>query len=451
MSVGGGNSEDACDADATMALLRPVVQRLRLRGIPSVISAGNNYERNRTSFPACLGEMVSVAATSRTGVPSSYTSISASTDLFAPGGEFGECVISSVQTSTYDDYCGTSMAAPHVAGAIAALKTVRPTASAASVVNAIRATGPRILDSRAGGIHTKPRLAMNDALTRLISPVRPSNDNIASATAISLGASVNRFEGHTVGATREVGEQSHSTTSPGYATSWWRFRATSTGNVTISTLGSDFDTVLAVYRGTTHSSPRVATNNDAATNVRFSEVVLPVIAGQTYSIAVGGSTSVEQGQVFLTLRVPPANNNFVSARTVVVPASYSIGFAGNNTGADREPNEPTHRSVLDTTTVWFRFIAPSTGNFTIDTNGSNFDTVLAVYRGTSLGSLTRLALDDDSGIGVSSLVTFPVVAGQRYEVVVAGYRGETGSYRLFFTPPGIPFNSTRTLETASAE
>ncbi len=57
---------------------------------------------------------------------------------------------------------------------------------------------------------------------------------------------------------------------------------------------------------------------------------------------------------------------------------------------------------------------------TVDTFGSGFDTVLAVYTGPSLGSLTRVVCDDDTG-GVQSKVQFPAVPGTTYWIQVGGY------------------------------
>ena len=92
-----------------------------------MVSAGNDGDTGQMSYPACLSTIVSVAATSRAGVVASYTNISQTTDLFAPGGELdGDCVISSVPTNDFGAKCGTSMAAPHVAGAVADLRQLFP-------------------------------------------------------------------------------------------------------------------------------------------------------------------------------------------------------------------------------------------------------------------------------------------------------------------------------------
>src|SRR5258706_9153822 len=50
------------------------------------------------------------------------------------------------------------------------------------------------------------------------------------------------------------------------------------------------------------------------------------------------------------------------------------------------------------------------GVATLHTRGSTFDTVLAVYQGSSLGSLVAVAADDDSGGNLTSEVRFNATA-----------------------------------------
>ena len=57
---------------------------------------------------------------------------------------------------------------------------------------------------------------------------------------------------------------------------------------------------------------------------------------------------------------------------------------------------------------------------TIDTLGSNFDTVLAVYTGNALNNLVMVGCDDDAAGGRQSRVTFTATAGTTYRVQVGG-------------------------------
>ena len=75
------------------------------------------------------------------------------------------------------------------------------------------------------------------------------------------------------------------------------------------------------------------------------------------------------------------------------------------------------------------------GSVTINTFGSNFDTLLAVYSGTSANVLVLVpvASNDDSGSGRQSSVTFSAVGGTTYYIAVDGYNGATGSITLTLT------------------
>ena len=74
-------------------------------------------------------------------------------------------------------------------------------------------------------------------------------------------------------------------------TVWYRFKGTG-GNVLVNTLGSDFDTVLAVYRSTSLTPATAFCDDDPAEDdfpgETWSEVYMPTVAGADYLIQVGG-------------------------------------------------------------------------------------------------------------------------------------------------------------------
>jgi serine protease len=444
MSVGGGLSAGICDDDPEMALLKPVIDSLRSKGVLSVVSAGNDGETGEMSFPGCLSTIVSVAATSRAGVVASYTNISPSTDLFAPGGEVGgDCVISSVPTNSFGGKCGTSMAAPHVAGAIADLRQLFPKASACRIEDALKSTGPLTPDTRSGGAIVKRRLRIDGARSRLLHPVAPKNDNFAAALAIPSNATQYTTEGSNVAATLEAGEPSYVGTSTTRSV-WWRWTPLASGPVAIDTLGSGFDTVLAVYKGAASAADlgtRVAVSDNMSATVKQSRVAFSAVAGETYHIAVAGRSASQECAIQLNLKRPPANDHFAQAREVNVSMNAETGYSGTNIGATKQSGEPNlNGDAANTTTVWFRFEAPASGLITIDTLGSPTlaDTVLAVYTGAAVNALTLVAVNDDiPNAGVTlSRVTFSMKAGTTYHVQLGGWHGAEGRYRLWFSPAG---------------
>jgi len=123
-------------------------------------------------------------------------------------------------------------------------------------------------------------------------PPAPANDNFASAQAIT--GCTGSTTGTNFGATKESGEPSHdpddsSSLSPGH-TVWYQWQAPSTGSVNITTAGSDFDTIIAVYTGNTvNGLTRLIFNDDVQLGVIVtSSVTFDATAGTIYRIAIDG-------------------------------------------------------------------------------------------------------------------------------------------------------------------
>jgi hypothetical protein len=354
-------------------------------------------------------------------------------------------------------------------------------------------------------------------------PAGPANDAFASAQTLS-GAS-GSVSGTSVGATKESGEPSHAG-SAGGASIWYRWTASASGTLTVDTLGSGFDTVLAAYTGTSVSAlTSIASNNDFGSGQQ-SRVAFRVTAGTTYRIAVdgwsGASGLVSLNWAFAAVPVAPdtvtATIDTATAGPVVqgttvafsghatdslghgvsvyewtssidgalsAAASFStsslsagthtIGFrarcssgtwsaqrtvtlkvtappsapandafdapqaltgvsgtvSGTNVGATKETGEPSHAGDPGGASVWYDWVAPSTGRLSVDTSGSGFATVLAAYMGTSVDTLTQVAVGGvASADATRSPVVFNVRAGVAYRIAVDGSGGASGAVKL---------------------
>src|SRR5919106_4265701 len=146
-----------CDADpnrATNALMKSQIDALRSSGIATVIASGNDSKTNELSFPGCLSSAVSVgASTKRISSPSDeniWTSSNSASflSLVAPGVNIATSTTTVTGVTTIAS--GTSVAAPHVAGAWAILKHKKPEATVGQILNALQTTGFKITDTRAG-------------------------------------------------------------------------------------------------------------------------------------------------------------------------------------------------------------------------------------------------------------------------------------------------------------
>ena len=251
----------------------------------------------------------------------------------------------------------------------------------------------------------------------------PPNDDFASAEDLG-GGTVVTASGSNLWATAEAREPSHQGITPAAASVWYRWTAPRSGIVFVDTCGSSFDTTLAVYRGSTLDElGRVAANDDRCelqSSVRFFAV-----SGTTYGIAVDGLGGA-QGSVELRVRsaTAPPNDDFAAA------ADLGPGLLASATGttldASPEAREPNHAGRPAQASVWYRWTAPASRDMQLDTCGSNFDTLLAVYTGPDLRSLGALASNDDS-CDVQSLVRFNAVAGTTYQIAVDTYGSQEAS------------------------
>ena len=105
---------------------------------------------------------------------------------------------------------------------------------------------------------------------------------------------------------------------------------------------------------------------------------------------------------------------------------FRESFSSVNTEATKEPGEPNHVGNVGGKSVWWSWTAPANGSVALDTVGSSFDTLLAVYTGSSVSNLTSVAADNDSGTNGASLLTFSAVAGTEYNIAVDGFAGASG-------------------------
>ena len=158
MSLGGGQFTAACPS----APQAQSINNLKNAGVAVAIASGNNGFANALSTPACIPSAVSVGSTTDfSDVVSGFSNSASFLDLLAPG----ETIESSVPGNSFANENGTSMAAPHVAGAIAVLRQARPSATVDEIENALKNTGEMISDPKNG--IAKPRIDLQAALNAL--------------------------------------------------------------------------------------------------------------------------------------------------------------------------------------------------------------------------------------------------------------------------------------------
>lgn len=261
----------------------------------------------------------------------------------------------------------------------------------------------------------------------------PSNNNFGNAIALG-SCPVSPITGSNRFADKEAGEPSHGGNIGG-ASIWYTWLSPNTSNpirVRIDTIGSDFDTLLGVYTGASVNALTFVAGSDdivPGSNVQ-SSVEFEASPNTLYAIAVDGKNGA-QGNVMLNLSVSATNDDFAQA-TLLTGASGSVN--GLTICASKETGEPNHAGNAGGHSVWFRWVAPRSGAALFTTQGARFDTLLAVYTGAGLSSLTLVAENDDVGGGATySSVTFPVSAGVEYYIALDGKNGDAGNYQLGYS------------------
>ena len=231
-------------------------------------------------------------------------------------------------------------------------------------------------------------------------------------------------------------------------TFWWKWTAPSTGRLRLDTSRSTggADTVLQVYAFsntvTTNASTQAVTtnsvlrsparfiNDNQSSSVRWSQLDFGVTQGENLAFAVSGMKAGENLVLsgVLAAQNGPPHDAFSAA---VVKTGTRWIDRGSTLNGSAETGEPSHAGSAAASSVWFSWTAPDNRTVTLSTAGSTGDTVLAVYTGDEVSSLSLVGSNDDLTRTVkTSQVRFGANAGTTYRIAVDSKNGQTGPYVL---------------------
>lgn len=130
----------------------------------------------------------------------------------------------------------------------------------------------------------------------------------------------------------------------------------------------------------------------------------------------------------LSILAAPDNDGFASAR--VLPAALPVTAVGGNVEASHEEGEP--RPEKSARTVWWTWTPAASGWVRITTRGTDIDTVLAAYTGSTLGGVVRQAFNDDVGTAEGRWVPASCYSGPTLEKPIISRSAATPDGRGHF-------------------
>jgi len=188
MSLGG---QVACAPSSTM---QAAINDVAAAGKIMVVAAGNSNADASTFTPAGCSGVITVGATDRSGNRAFYSNYGTRIDVMAPGGDTrnnpSDGILSTINNNNYGFKQGTSMAAPHVAGVLALMKSRKPSLTPGEALTILKQTARPLSaaqcyrssgnDCGAGLIDAKA------ALDRLSAPPAPALSLTAAPASLSL-------------------------------------------------------------------------------------------------------------------------------------------------------------------------------------------------------------------------------------------------------------------------
>lgn len=304
MSIGGSKYSDQATCDREQEPRKAAFDRLVAAGIAVVVAAGNESYTDGLGVPSCISSAIAVGSITKNGGVSNFSNSHPMVDIFT----YGSSIVSAAPGGGWATLSGTSMASPHVAGAFTVLRSAKPEATVAELFTALAEGGNSFRDPRNG--LTRPSLQLDGAVQALLgggtrpqptpapSPRpqpapsgAPSNDDQDSPTEITSPSFRETID------VRNATVYDDPVIHPTWycpeggrfeKTVWYSFTAPANGYLTISTQGSNYDTIVSVWQGSRGAPYQIGcADDDAYPNTLTTTIAGWVAKGTTFRVQVG--------------------------------------------------------------------------------------------------------------------------------------------------------------------
>lgn len=389
-------------------------------GIPFIAAAGNSSTNNDSTphYPSSydLPTLVAVASTTSKDTLSYFSCYGRySVDIGAPGSDIWSSYIGS--NSSYKHLNGTSMATPHVSGAMALARAHFPDDGAEDLIARLYSSVDPI-PALSGKVTTGGRLNLQKLLGVSISDIQ--NDDFENA--FRFEGEYGHWSGSNKKASREADEDSFSIPNIGNRSVWFAWKAPYKGLVSFTVEASAPPMHVIAFRGGQKDNLRMISDGYGISQKNTKTITFYCSQDQEYRFLIDSFHATGQN-LLTTLRLMPENDAYGSALELSGDRFSTLGSNRNATDEDFERQSP-HGGVGKGKSVWWKWTPDFDGEFVITTQGSEFDTVLAVYTGTQYSLNEEVFNDDRNALDWTSQVTFNAVSGTEYYIAVDGYRGD---------------------------
>ncbi len=280
----------------------------------------------------------------------------------------------------------------------------------------------------------------------------PANDRFATPRTVTWTNTSPTLTN--VNTTAEVGEPD-TTVDQGHSV-WFRWVAPRTAQWFIYSEQASIPRSIDIYRGDSLASlVRFGHSEQEGQNPSIGSVIA-ARAGEEYRIRVQrlGAAFDAEGIFTLYFLPQPVTNDAFSARAAL---GTGVTARGPLAGATLEIGEPFGTDGVQLSgSSWFTWDAPTDGQASFDSTGSDMNTVLRIFTGpnadpATFNNLTLFAANDDiTATVLQARVFVPVISGQRYYVQLgtkAGFSQEgIASLRVEFAPnANVHFGASRII------